>query len=138
MGLDWLVKIKNTETNEGFEGIDLDNENFEYPGLLQVKAEWILDLLKNKNIIKDDNWANGGNDNSVIIDGAKLFEIDFETIKDARDKLVEVWEYKEENDDDDYMVNDFDVMIDDVENFNDEQEAEESKWRAIIIPWYWY
>ena len=95
-------------------------------------------MLKNKNIIKDDNWANGGNDNSVIIDGAKLFEIDFETIKDARDKLVEVWEYKEENDDDDYMVNDFDVMIDDVENFNDEQEAEESKWRAIIIPWYWY
>ena len=125
MGLDWCVEIWNTKANEQYEGIDLDNEHFEYPGLMSVRGKWIIELMKEKNV-----------DYGFNTEWAYEEVVDFETIKDARDKLLEVWEYKENNDDDDYMVNDFDVMVDDVELFNDEQEQEGTEWRAKIVSSY--
>lgn len=124
MGLDWNVEIWNTKANEHYED-DLENDDFEYPGLISVRGKWIIELMKEKNV-----------DYGFNTEWAYEEVVDFGTIKDARDKLLEVWEYKENNDDDDYMVNDFNVMVDDVELFNDEQEQEGTEWRAKIVSSY--
>ena len=132
----WLVKVMNTETNELFEGDILNNEyDFEYRKYIQdrgnneLDAERILLLLKEENVI-DDDWIV-----KSIKEENEFCTIDFEAIKDASDRLEEVYEYDdgEYPDDDDRQVMDFNMMIEGVELFNEKQEEKASKYKAVIV-----
>ena len=132
----WLVKVMNTETNELFEGDILNNEyDFEYRKYIQdrgnneLDAERILLLLKEENVI-DDDWIV-----KSIKEENEFCTIDFEAIKDASDRLEEVYEYNDDDDcdDDDGFKFQFNHMVDGVELFNKKQEEKASKYQAVIV-----
>ena len=86
-------------------------------------------MLQEENVI-DDDWIV-----KSIKEENELCTIDFETIKDAMDRLEEVYEYDEGEypDDDDRQVMDFNMMIEGVELFNKKQEEKGSKYQAVIV-----